>query len=180
VATPDQWAKIKELVGAALERELDKRAAFLDQACSSDAALRAEVESLVAAHAASDELSEGPWQSLRSIQRRAEEHRPPTGSFTLSASAGWGTYGWLSKRNRCARRVALKLIRAGMFDAALFAAVFYPSGSRWLLWSIRPSPKCFDAGATPEGQPYFAMEFVDGSPITDYCDRTEAGHTVNA
>ena len=31
--------------------------------------------------------------------------------------------------------------------------------------------KVFDAGATPEGQPYFAMEYVQGLPITDYCDQ---------
>ena len=31
--------------------------------------------------------------------------------------------------------------------------------------------KVFDAGTTREGQPYFAMEYVDGLPITDYCDR---------
>jgi non-specific serine/threonine protein kinase/serine/threonine-protein kinase len=30
--------------------------------------------------------------------------------------------------------------------------------------------KVFDAGATPEGQPYFVMEYVPGVPITDYCD----------
>ncbi len=31
--------------------------------------------------------------------------------------------------------------------------------------------KVFDAGATPDGQPYFVMEYVPGQPITDYCDR---------
>jgi len=30
--------------------------------------------------------------------------------------------------------------------------------------------KVVDAGATPQGQAYFAMEYVDGPPITDYCD----------
>jgi serine/threonine protein kinase len=31
--------------------------------------------------------------------------------------------------------------------------------------------KVFDAGTTPEGQPYLAMEYVNGVPITEYCDR---------
>src|SRR6202041_2248459 len=31
--------------------------------------------------------------------------------------------------------------------------------------------KVFDAGATPQGQPYFVMEYVPGLPITEYCDR---------
>jgi hypothetical protein len=50
MATPEQWPKIKEIVGAALEREPKERGAFLDQACSKDRGLRAEVESLLAAH----------------------------------------------------------------------------------------------------------------------------------
>ena len=44
-------AKIKEIVGAALEREPSERRAFLDQACSRDERLRSEVESLLVAHA---------------------------------------------------------------------------------------------------------------------------------
>ena len=31
--------------------------------------------------------------------------------------------------------------------------------------------RVYDAGATPEGRPYFAMEYVPGIPITDYCDQ---------
>jgi eukaryotic-like serine/threonine-protein kinase len=31
--------------------------------------------------------------------------------------------------------------------------------------------KVFDAGATPDGQPYFVMEYVPGTPITEYCDQ---------
>ena len=63
-----QWPKIKEIVGAALEREPDKRNAFLDQVCSQNAALRAEVESLLAAHAQADPLfwSEHPKSSATS------------------------------------------------------------------------------------------------------------------
>jgi serine/threonine protein kinase len=33
----------------------------------------------------------------------------------------------------------------------------------------------YDAGATPDGRPYFAMEYVPGIPITDYCDRNMLG-----
>jgi hypothetical protein len=60
MATPEQWPKIKEIVGAALEREPKERGAFLDQACSQDRELRAEVESLLAAHADAVGLSENP------------------------------------------------------------------------------------------------------------------------
>jgi eukaryotic-like serine/threonine-protein kinase len=61
MAIKEQWLKIKEIVGAALEREPKERGAFLDQACSQDRKLRAEVESLLAAHVDAVGLSENPW-----------------------------------------------------------------------------------------------------------------------
>ena len=61
MATPERWPKIKEIVGAAIEREPAERCAFLDQACSQDHDLRAEVESLLAAYAEADGPSENPW-----------------------------------------------------------------------------------------------------------------------
>jgi non-specific serine/threonine protein kinase/serine/threonine-protein kinase len=33
------------------------------------------------------------------------------------------------------------------------------------------SPGCFDAGTTPEGRPYFVMEYVHGMPINEHCDQ---------
>ena len=33
--------------------------------------------------------------------------------------------------------------------------------------------RIFDAGATPKGRPYFVMEYIEGAPITQYCDRNQ-------
>ena len=57
---PQQWKKIKEIVGAALERERAERAPFLEQACAQDESLRAEVESLLSEFEKSSGLSEHP------------------------------------------------------------------------------------------------------------------------
>ena len=57
----EQWQKIKEILGAALDREPQARSAFLDEACIQDRELRAEVESLLAAYAKAGALSENPW-----------------------------------------------------------------------------------------------------------------------
>lgn len=50
--TPEQWARITELFGAALEKPAGGRAAYLAQACGGDESLRREVESLLAAEQA--------------------------------------------------------------------------------------------------------------------------------
>ena len=56
-----QWQKIKEIVGSALERPPGERSAYLDEVCSQDTALRAEVESLLTAHRGAEGLSDITW-----------------------------------------------------------------------------------------------------------------------
>ncbi len=78
---------------------------------------------------------------------------------------------WLAEQSEPIRRpVALKLIRSGLFDDALLRR--FQSERQSLALMDHPAiAKVFDAGATPEGQPYFVMEYVPGEPITTYCDR---------
>jgi serine/threonine protein kinase len=171
VATPEQWTKIKAIVGAALEREPAERNAFLDRACSQDQGLRAEVESLLAAHADADWLSENPSAATTVAGPVGE---PKTiGPYRLIQTLGAGGMGqvWLAEQTSpVRRRVALKLIRAGMYDSSLVQR--FQSERQSLAIMGHPAiAKVFDAGTTLEGQPYFVMEYVDGLPITDYCDR---------
>jgi len=174
VATPEQWPKIKEIVGAALEHDPSERAAFLDQACSQDGELRAEVESLLAAHADADGLFENPWAATGAD---AAAETQTVGPYRLIKQLGVGGMGqvWLAEQTEpVRRRVALKLIRAGMYDSALVQR--FQSERQSLAIMDHPAiAKVFDAGATPAGQPYFVMEYVDGPPITDYCDRKKLG-----
>lgn len=58
MATPEQWPKVKEIVAEALEKDSDARQAFLDEVCSQDPSLRAEVESLIAAYGDANGLSQ--------------------------------------------------------------------------------------------------------------------------
>src|SRR5216683_7588816 len=170
MATPEQWPKIKEIVGAALEYEPAVRSAFLDQACAQDESLRAEVESLLAAHADAAGLSGSSWATT--VADPAGETKT-IGPYRLIQVLGVGGMGqvWLAEQTEpVRRRVALKLIRAGNYDSALVRR--FQSERQSLAIMDHPAiAKVFDAGATPAGQPYFAMEYVDGLPITDYCDR---------
>jgi eukaryotic-like serine/threonine-protein kinase len=175
VETPQQWPKIKEIVGAALERKPNDRPAFLDQACAQNPELRSEVESLLAAHADAGGLSEGPWSGSQ-LAEVAQESKT-IGPYRLFQVLGVGGMGqvWLAEQTEpVRRRVALKLIRAGMYDSALVQR--FQSERQSLAIMEHPAiAKVFDAGTTPEGQPYFAMEYVEGLPITEYCDRKKLG-----
>jgi eukaryotic-like serine/threonine-protein kinase len=174
VAAPEQWPRIKEIVGAALERDPSKRPAFLDEVCSQDKELRAEVESLLFAHAEAGELS-APWAASTSAEVVGETKT--IGPYRLIRVLGVGGMGevWLVEQTEPVRRqVALKLIRAAMYDAALLQR-FRAERQALAIMDHPAIAKVFDAGATPAGQPYLAMEYVDGVPITDYCDRKKMG-----
>jgi eukaryotic-like serine/threonine-protein kinase len=169
VATPEQWPKIKEIVGAALDRDPHERSAFLDHACAQQPELRAEVESLLSAHAGSDDLSENPWGTT------ADDATAPKtiGPYRLFQQLGVGGMGqvWLAEQTEpVRRRIALKLIKAGIYDTAVVQR-FLAERQSLAIMEHPAIAKVFDAGTTPAGQPYLAMEYVDGPPITDYCDR---------
>ncbi len=165
----DQWPKIKEIVGAALERGPEGRSAFLDQACSQNPALRAEVESLLAAHADANQLSKPPWTVTAD---EANSEIKTVGPYRLIQELGVGGMGqvWLAEQTEPVhRRLALKLIKAGMYDAS--TVLRFQAERQSLAIMEHPAiAKVFDAGATPQGQPYLAMEYVDGLPITHYFD----------
>jgi eukaryotic-like serine/threonine-protein kinase len=106
-----------------------------------------------------------------STSARAQDFRS-IGPYRLLEKIGEGGMGqvWLAEQTApVQRRVALKLIRAGMYDDALLRR--FQSERQSLAMMDHPSiAKVFDAGATLDGQPYFVMEYVPGETITHYCD----------
>ena len=95
------------------------------------------------------------------------------GPFRLVQMVGTGGMGEVWRAEQTApfhRTVALKLIKAGMDTRAVVAR--FESERQALALMEHPNiAKVFDAGATPEGRPYFVMEYVPGLPITSYCDK---------
>jgi tetratricopeptide (TPR) repeat protein len=95
------------------------------------------------------------------------------GNYRLLERVGEGGMGevWLAEQEKpVRRRVALKLIKAGM-DTRQVIARFESERQALALMNHPSIAKVFDAGTTPEGRPFFAMEYVKGEPITCYCDR---------
>jgi len=94
------------------------------------------------------------------------------GQYRLIQLLGHGGMGevWLAdQRQPVQRRVAIKLIKAGMDTHEVVAR--FESERQALARMDHPAiAKVFDAGSTAEGRPFFAMEYVKGIPITAYCD----------
>ena len=95
------------------------------------------------------------------------------GPYRLISKLGQGGMGqvWLAEQSAPVKRqVALKIINAGRYDDS--ALVRFDVERQALAIMNHPAiAKVFDAGATPEGHPYFVMEHVPGLPITTYCDQ---------
>jgi eukaryotic-like serine/threonine-protein kinase len=95
------------------------------------------------------------------------------GPYHLLQKIGEGGMGevWVAEQHKpLHRRVALKLIKAGMDTRQVIAR--FESERQALAMMDHPAiAKVFDAGETSDGRPYFVMEYVQGIPITAYCDK---------
>ena len=87
---------------------------------------------------------------------------------------GMGTVYLAEQRGSVTRRVALKIIKAGM-DSGQVIARFEAERQALAMMDHDNIAKVFDAGTTESGRPYFAMELVQGTPITKFCDNHKLG-----
>lgn len=146
-----------------LEREPSQRALFLAEVCHEDEELRREAESLIARATIDPATLDDPPEELAATV---------VGRYHLLQKIGEGGMGevWLAEQKEpVRRRVALKLVKAGMNTREVMAR--FESERQALALMEHPAiAKVYDAGSTSEGAPYFVMEYVAGVTITDYCD----------
>ena len=119
----------------------------------------------------SDPSGPGPLASRRD---RFAEERPgdEIGPYKLVAQLGEGGFGtvWLAERREpFVQKVALKLVKAGM-DSRSVVARFEQERQALAVMNHPHVAKVLDGGLTPKGRPYFAMEYVQGEPISQFCD----------
>ena len=115
---------IASIFNEALKQSGPARAAYLQTACGDDEALRAEVESLLAAHDQQGEFLARPTQAdtfddahLATSDTSVEQHSQVIGRYKLLQPIGEGGFGsvWMAEQKHpVKRRVALKIIKLGM------------------------------------------------------------------
>lgn len=173
--------RLRDLFGELLDRSPDEREAFLDENCGGDPELRKELLYLL-------QMSDSGSAEVERIGRevispQVEEiqsathlipERPGTriGRYKLLELIGEGGFGsvWLAEQEEPVhRKVALKIIKAGM-DTGEVVTRFEAERQALALMDHPHIAAVFDAGATATGRPYFVMEFVPGVSITRFCD----------
>jgi serine/threonine protein kinase/tetratricopeptide (TPR) repeat protein len=151
------------------------RAVYLDQACRHSPELRAEVDALLAAHGRLGGAAPCPIHlepTRAALAPPAEDAGAAIGPYKLLEQIGEGGMGvvWMAEQKEpIHRRVALKVIKAGM-DSKQVLARFEAERQALALMDHPHIARVLDAGVTGTGRPYFVMELVKGAPITQYCD----------
>jgi serine/threonine-protein kinase len=172
-----RWDRIEAICDAVLQQPAAHRAAFITAACDADMELEREVAGLLAQLNAAPEFLERPIVDIAALLpgEPVVEAEPPEriGPYRIERLLGRGGMGevYLAERTTedIRRRVALKVIRRGMgsdevlqrfrLERRILGNLQHPNIARLL-----------DAAATEDGRPYFVMEYIEGVPITEYCD----------
>ncbi|MFN8573260.1 MAG: serine/threonine-protein kinase [Gemmatimonadaceae bacterium] len=175
--SPEQWALAEPILDRAVELPESERAAFLEQACP-DADLRAQLARILRLGSSHGGVLSGDAQPLAASllpndPRLAEATPEVIGPYRVIRELARGGMGvvYLAERadGQFQQRVALKLIRHGMGSDEIHARFLT---ERQILARLNhPNiARLLDGGLSTDGRPYFAMEYVDGVPITTHCD----------
>jgi len=147
--------------------DLQARSGYLDEACRGNSTLRQKVERLLAADARA---------GAPSVESASITSDPLLGSrishYRLLQQIGEGGCGAVymaEQESPVRRKVALKIIKLGM-DTKHVVARFEAERQALAQMDHPNIARVLDAGATESGRPYFVMELVRGTKITDYCD----------
>ena len=181
--TDDRHARVTELFLEAADRPPAERAAFLDEACAGDDALRREVEAMLAFEdtapdfldSSADLLADARAEAAAPLARLRTDGVPEVvGSFRILGLLGEGGMGsvYEAEQRSPRRRVALKILARGLgseratrrfeFEAQVLGQLRHPGIAQ-----------IFEAGRTDTAagpRPYFALELIEGEPITRWCE----------
>ena len=177
--TPGEWAGVKKLFVEALERPAAERPAFVRGRAGADETLAREVLSLLEAHedaggflaSPTSPTSAGPVASPVPLPARV-------GPYEVLRELGAGGMGTVYLAEQVGpdfrRPIAVKVIRHG-FSSALFVRRFQTERRILAALSHPNIAALLDGGATVDGLPYFAMEYVAGTPLNEYCEARRLG-----
>ena len=176
---PETADRTESLFAAAVALPPEEREAFLERECPGDAALRDRLLALLRAHDRAGHVIDRPVNGDpdQTAGYAPTSEQPGTiiaGRYKLLEEIGQGGMGtvWAAEQTTPVRRkVALKLIKAGM-DSRSVLARFEAERQALALMDHPNIAKVLDGGLTESGRPYFVMEYVKGVPITEYCDAT--------
>jgi serine/threonine protein kinase len=149
-----------------------ERQRILDEQCPNDPVLRRRVEALLSSLKTENfmRIQIAPPPTVLNLPPEAATQS--IGPYKLLQQIGEGGFGtvWMAEQTQpVQRRVALKIIKAGM-DTKEVIARFEQERQALAMMDHPNIARVLDAGATDAGRPFFVMELVRGVPLTRFCD----------
>ena len=170
----DRWERIQSLFHEAGDLPAAEQRPYLERACGGDAGLLAAVAAMLEEDARHASLLD---RGIAEVAGRVLEHPAEAplrtdafGPYRLTRLLGEGGMGvvYLGEREDLGSVAAIKILRDAWLSPARRER--FAAEQRTLAQLNHPSiARLFDADALPDGTPWFAMEYVDGVPITDHC-----------
>ena len=174
--TPERWKKVEAVFEQALEISSQERSVLLRNSCGDDDDLRREVELLLDSHSRAGTFLDSSELFLSSdeFQENGDLGGQMIDHYRIIREIGRGGMGavYLAERADAAyqKRVAIKLIKRGM-DTDSVLRHFHNERQILANFDHPNIARLFDGGTTENGLPYFVMEYVEGVPIDEYCNR---------
>ncbi len=168
----NNWEKIKEIFSNALQLKGDERESYMQQACGSDEDLYREVRSLIEADQQASILDRPLDRFTREIFDSTREPGEIIGRYKILKELGEGGMGsvYLAERadGQFEQNVAIKILKSGFHTEDQLKRFI---AERQILATLNHEhiARLYDGGVTDNGQPWFAMELIEGSPIDEYC-----------
>ncbi len=165
--TSEDRARLEQLFDQGADLPPDEHAAFVARVCEGRPALADELSRLLAAVSGDDVLT-----AIQTAGGAADLAGTRIGPYQLEERVGEGGMGevWRARQlEPVTRTVALKLIRSGM-DSAQVVARFAAERQALARMSHAHVAQVLGGGSADDGRPYFVMEYVDGEPLTTWCD----------
>lgn len=174
----DAWSRLVELFSQATDLPEGERVHFANAQTGDDPELQRELLALIAADAEATRRLREPLQRAAEALLRAEEADILAGTrfgpWAVERMIGSGGMGRVYLAHRAdgayAREVALKLVRTPALSERRH--VHFEYECRLLAQMQHPAiAQIHDAGIDPEGRAYLVMEYIQGQPVTDWCDQ---------
>lgn len=177
--TVQQWQQIKGILEEALEQPSAERIPWIESHCA-EPDIRDEVLSLLEAHSVEDFLEQPSQAGVQLVAALRPESLigERIGPWRLVEEIGQGGMGTVYRAVRAddefRREVAIKIVSRGM-DTDMLLRRFRTE--RQILANLEHPyiAHLLDGGTTSTGLPYFVMEYVQGVPLTEYCDCNRLG-----
>ncbi len=169
-----RWHRLSTALDALLDLDADARNTRLTEIETEDAEFARDLRNLLAQENTEDSLLDSPLVTAPPGPREGEQ----VGPYRLETLLGEGGMGqvWVAERadGLYERRVALKLLRPGLADPNL--RLRFTRERQILARLAHPHiARLLDAGISASGQPYLALEEVQGEGILEYCRKRGLG-----